>query len=274
MANYLELKNDNQNVVINDLYPIPSLIYRGNSLTDTQFNYGVYLIAFLYTHWDWYGGIILKDSPTIGGLGFDLPESEASLDIINKNLLTMYRTDAGVGCFAKASCRKKSDGTGYVLSISVESNTQNLSVEAAVYVLNPKILKASPIGGSFRDTDGKLVFDFMRGAMQIIGTMSGGVNPTQNIAATYNLEIPSGLDQSNVFITARSGLPFLYWYTMRPGGITQYFTAFEPVMTFSQNNLQIQLVSQKPINNVSGSKSYGGFFENVGYVVQPKGVYI
>lgn len=278
VANYLEIKNDNNIVVINDQYPLPCLIYRGTFTATDEYADQPGLSVFRFYSWNRFYSRVIRTATKpndLRSLGFDLDFSDDNVNYIKRVLTGFYRTETGQGCFCviKLAPVSNNKDNPYELIFEFQSNTKNTVGEMAVYCLDPKILFTTGMGGHFKNASGDIVFDFMRGPMQIIGTMSGGVNTYNDPAATYNLPIPSGLNEKNVFISAKSMLPFHSAYRLG-NTITQYATLYEPRMTFTPGNLKVELRRQSPINGSNSVYSFGGFFENVAYIVQPQGWYI
>lgn len=276
VAKYLELRNDNNNVVIDDQFPLPCLIYRQKLVTDYKPTIASN-IAFYY--WYTYFGVgkqikIESGVDELYSLGFNLPFSQENVKRINDSLLVFYRTDSGkpVGAYASISYNTK---TGIsTLMFQLVANELGVEGEIAVYCTDPTILFPRDFGGHFKDENGNVVFEFMRGALQVVGAMYGGVNTYNNPAATYNFTIPSELDRSNVFISYRSGLPFHTAYKISSGGVKQYAVSYAPVLTYTDSNLRVDLVRQGSLGGSNNVFSYGGYFENIAYIVQPEGLYI
>lgn len=271
VAKYLELKNDNGVTVITDEYPLPCLLSRTLQVTDYQYPTRTQVKTF-YTNWTCNNTRVVKSASTLRGLGFNLDDTEDSLKLIRKNLISFYRSTSGVGVFA--NCVINITNGMYTLNSIAKANALGVEVEVCIFCLNPKILMPSPIGGHFKDANGNTVFDFMRGALQVIGTMQGPVNLGQQVAASYLFNIPNGLDTNNVFLSARSGLPFYSAYRITASGVSWNYTSFEPVISFTSTQMTVNLVRQRSFAGDNSSYSYGGYYENVAYVVQPRGVYL
>ena len=276
MANYLELRNDNNVTVINDEFPLPCLLFRGTVTTNVN-NTPVGVNAFrLYASYNYYGMVtkVATVSDDLYSLGINLPYSSENITLFNNNIIAFYRSDSGQGCMAQFSLVQSSSSNPVELQVVLSSSALGVSGEIVAYCLNPKLLLPRNFGGHFKNSSGEVVFEFMRGPMQIIGTMSGAVNTYNDPAATYEFNIPSGLDANNVFISCRSSLPFHSAYKINSKGVSQSSSIYEPRLTWTTSKLTVNLVRQSPISGTNSVYSYGGYFENIAYVVQPRGWYI
>lgn len=299
MAEYFKLTNDNNVTVIDDLYRSAMLMYRGKGKTESYLPpTDDYVKARFYTTWLWFRIIDIRVGKTLKDLGITasgdiLPhevgqkvtyersrELNKAASLVGGTLVVATRTDTpNIGCNAQvqiiADRHYQTEIVTYRIRVFVRSNVQNADVEFIIYSLEPKYFyKDTNIGMTIKNEAGGVVFDAMRSPLQSIGMMTGGVETWKNPAATYVFSVPQQLDQRNIFITCRSGLPYYSAYRIHSGGVDWNYTSFEPIMDFTQaGKITTRLMRQRNFNNSNSAYSYGGYFENILYCIQPVGDY-
>lgn len=271
MANYIEIKNANGNTIVDDRWNIPKFLYRGKvkggnipptskmtSYTDgNSFIYREY-ITFLHV-------------PSIKSLGFGLDYSfDNWAKIVNS-----------IWVFAKATEQKSfrvefkmhgSEDKGWDLKLYIGSDVPSHEIEFCLYTDLPMV--PCKMGAQVFNENGELIFDAMRGYLQVIGTMSEGVNVRNNPAATYRMTLPPELDTNNVFMSFRSTLPFYSAYNIGANGVSYGATFYFPVMRYEGQTIVVDLVQQYNVSGNNGATEYSKFYEHLIYCPYPSGVWI
>lgn len=293
MAEYFNLINDNNEVVIDDKFFIPMLIYRGKYSTNIHLPPVTQWIKMrFYTHWEWVGRLSLGRKGTMKELGLvpridqtpdmdeqKLTEVRAEAGRISKLFITCARTDVpntGVSGRLELISYWVDNNTRleFELLITFQSRFQGTPVELAIYCMDSRVLRASNIGFQIFHDTGEVLFDAFRGVFQVIGVMNGGVDVWKNPAATYVFQIPKIIDKKDVFVSCRSGLPYFSAYRIHNSGVDWNYTSFEPRLEFTQDSLIVRLMRQKDFGGSNSAYGYGGYFENVVYCMQPEGIYL
>ena len=272
VAEYIRIVNENNIVVVDDTYVLPKLLCRLPFNVDTVLPpYPTQDTVPMSPVYGFQGGIAVKQSNSLRGLGFDYDNSDANVSMINKNLVCAYRTNSQGTVDVDARVVKHTNGT-YILAVSTFSNTQYTTGEVCIYAFKLRLLPGSLGLHVFNET-GEMIFDAMKGCMQNIGVLEGALSMGGNIARTYNIVTPAGLNANNVFITSRSAVPFYAAYDIKASGVSYASAAYLPRMTIVSGNVKVELVKQNSTGSNS-SYSWGGYFENVIYVKQPQGIFL
>lgn len=280
MAEYLRIKNDNLQTVIDDNWKVPPLLARVSVATNVPLPRppNINDVRNLDWYWDWQGSYIVKVADSLRGLGFDYDDTDKNFWLVSLGLMAFGRP---VGhsevfyCTTNVSKRMNPDGSGrvqYVLNANCRSMSSSVVVEIAVYAMNLKLVP-SKVGLHIYNESGELIFDAMRAGMQNIGILEGGLNLGESVARSYTINTPAGLDSNNIFISYRSKLPYYAGFTYSSSGVRMDDSCYSPRMYINPTNVKIDLVRLKSVGR-STSYSFGGYFENVIYVPQSSGIYI
>lgn len=268
MAKYLEIRNANNNVVIDDQYNVAKFLYRDSAITSGVVA-PVFVVIdgnnFIYrtTH-------IVKVFKNFQALGF--ADGLNYVDIVG-DLMLFTRSPSGKPFKAKLQLVYYRDRDEWELELMVGSDHPTFIVEYCIYTMSK--MRPCSFGAQAFNSKGELVFDAMRGYLQVVGSMYGGVDVRNNPAATYEINIPAGLDMNNVFISCRSAFPYYAAYKIGGGGVSYSQTYFYPVMSFPNPTTMIVKLDRQ--NNVSGNNSataYNAYYENVIYCPYPSGVWV
>lgn len=283
VADYLKITNDNNNVIIDDSYNTPMLIYKGVIPTniDNSFNVNTNIYSYwVFEYWrpNWTGYIDIKYVKDPAELGFvssswgppQLAEIEKSLIVGVKSL----SGDIAVKGTAILIRRQEEDGTyAYILRVRTYSDVQNANVEIVVY--SAWELKSKNLGFSIYNETGKLIYDVMRPPMHYIGSMYGNVNAANTIAATYDMGMPPNIDSRYCYLTCKSATPYYAAYRIHAGGVSWADTTYKAVLSFpSPSSARVQLVRVNTVAGNNSSYSRNLYFENLIYCPYPNGVYI
>lgn len=273
VAKYIEIINDNKIVVIDDTYLAPKLIAR---LTiDTNFTRPEDQWAIpMYATWKTTGTHYIKETNTLRELGFDYDDTSEAISEINSTLFVFARSLTGRGLKVTARVSKSGTTGKYVISIKLDSDILGDEAEVCLYSASPK-LQPLPYGMAAYNEKGEMVFDALRGVLQNIGTIGGGVNVWQDPAAVYTIDVPTDIKKEDVFISFRSGMPYYSAYKISSGGVSYGDTNYEPIMDMTQKGkIIVRLIRQRYVAGNNSSYGYGGYFENVICCTQPPGIYI
>lgn len=268
MAKYLEIRNANNNVIVDDDYKVAKFLYRGSFMTSWEiFDPWVINDGLVFRHWTRYSVIKFKD---FSDLGFT--EGLEWKDVIG-DLMVFARSPSGNAFKADVFITKYSNQTEWNLEVRVGSDKPYFEVEFCLYTMSD--MKPCSMGAQAFNENGELVFDAMRGYLQVVGSMYGGVNVRNNPAAVYEMKIPEGLNMDNVFISHRSALPYYEAYRINSGGVSFAQTYFYPVMSFKDSTtLVVKLEQQNPVSGNNSASAYNAYYENVIYCPYPSGVWI
>lgn len=267
MASYVEIRNANGNVIVDDQFEVAKFLYRDKFTTTSTETYQYVIIdgnTFKYqtVH-------IVKKFLNYSDLGFD-PNLKWA-DVVS-NLMLFARSPSGLPFRASLSMASYMGEDEITLEVRVGSDYPAFEVEFCLYTMSK--MKPCSFGAQAFNANGELVFDAMRGYLQVIGSMYGGVNVWTNPAATYEMKIPEGLNMDNVFISHRSALPYFAAYKIGSGGVSHAQSYFYPSMWFKDSTtLVVDLLQQNPTGGNSAS-AYNAYYENVVYCPYPSGVWI
>lgn len=266
VASYLQIKNANQNVIIDDTYKNATFVGKakrvGGETSNPFKNVSVNPNPNEnYVPWDY------RKSIYIEGSAYDLGFTESVLS--NDPLLLLFvrcNTSDAFYC-TPLTCEKQASGLWRIGTFAY-SNVANLTIEITVYTYSQRI--DSKYGKIAYNANGEKVFDAARGVLTNVGLLYGTVDLSQQIAQTYLLTMPIDIDVSNLFISMRSSFPLRSSYSINSGGVTFTSSRFFPVMTrVASNQLKVELVRN---NNGGGSNvvaAVGGFSENIIYCTYP-----
>lgn len=274
MASYLEIKNANGRIVIDDMYASPKFCYR--SIVNIPLS-PKKPSGYLGPMHKYFGRFEIFSFSKPSDLGFDMPpgldnDSDDAVIYIRKNLLLFVRSDSNTAVRVSIYIENSPDG-GLVLYGYINAGIQYPVVEYCIYTRS-KMLPCKYGAQSFNEK-GELIYDAMRGYLSHIGTMNGGVNISKNPAATYIFELQGDLDSRNLFVSQNSTLPYYAAYNIHSGGVDYASTFFYPVMSLPDSKtLKVDLVKQFQVNGSNSASSFSEYFESVIYCPYPNGVWI
>ncbi len=266
VASYLQIKNANQNVIIDDTYKNATFVGKVGRIggeTNNPFKNvaGNPNPNENYVPWNY------RKSIYIEGSAYDLGFTESVLS--NNPLLLLFvrcNTSNAFYC-TPLTCEKQTSGLWRIGTFAY-SNMTNLTIEMTVYTYSPRI--DSKYGKIAYNASGEKVFDAARGVLTNVGLLYGNVDLGQAIARTYLLTMPSDIDVSNLFISMRSSFPLRSGYNINSDGVTFTSSRFFPVMTrVASNQLKVELVRDNNGGGNNAVAAVGGFSENVIYCTYP-----
>lgn len=265
MDKYIEIKNARNNVIIDDQYKVAKFVYRGKITTNNVVFKGGITDGKTFKY---RSGERLATFEELELLGFLSSDKSA---YINKFML-FCRSRSGVPFRAWLRVMEYS-GENRGLFIEAGCDLPSIDIEYCLYTLAD--MKPCSFGAQAFNSKGELVFDAMRGYLQVVGSMYGGVNVQNNPAAIYEIAIPEGLNMDNVFISHRSALPYYAAYKIGGSGVSYAQTYFYPVMSFKNSTtLVVKLEQQNPVGGNNSATAYNAYYENVIYCPYPSGVWI
>lgn len=269
MAKYLEIRNGNNKVIIDDSKRVAKFLYRGSFKGRSDQSLSYFLTDgdnFAYNT-----SFMIHQNVSLASLGFSPGQSR---DKINGELMVFARSSGGKAFRVKSYFTvSAADNSKVTLSVFLGTDTAGLDIEICLYTIADMV--PCKMGSQAFNAQREIVFDSMRGYMQTVGAIYGSVNVRADPAATYTLNIPAGLDSKNLFISQRSALPFFSAYNIHSGGVRYGQTYFFPVMSFpNSTSLVVQLRRQNYVAGDNSTTSFAGFFENVIYCPYPSGVWI
>lgn len=276
MVKYLEIRNTNQNIVIDDQFKTPTFLrkvtFSGNF---TEIGSPVAGAQTVYC-WKYreIKSFIVKREICKEELGLD-PES-----ILNEGDLTLVfaRNNISTSFYATASLRYVKTDDAWLagskvgdlyITMAVYTDSKESVVTVALYTNNTRL--PSKFGKQAFDAQGNLTFDAVRGVMSHVGTLKGDVNLNQEVAATYTFTLPEGCNPSNLYISNRSTLPIRTAYKIGSSGVSMSWTKFAPIMyvDVNTNTLTVKLTRQTNLRGSNSASNIGGFYENVIYCTYP-----
>lgn len=296
MANYLELNNENNKVVIDSQLFSPCLMFKGSGVTDVE-KWTSNMVY--YAFYPWKKVISLGSGTDFDAIGIDPKKvpfplragkyDPASAEFrlagemgawLASRFIVVCRTDnENVGAYATLHgyvnvSRVGADNvTSVELELELNSGFNGTKVEYAVYCIDPTILIKTSNGFQAYNEAGDVVFDALKPPLIVIGTMMGDANVWQDLGATFEYDIPPGLDYKSVFITARSGTPYYAAFNIS-NNVSYAHTNYEPRMDFPNGNkVRVRLVRQKQVPGTNSADLYNGYYENVVYCPFPDGNY-
>lgn len=285
VAKYAEITNQDNVVVIDDSNPIPMLIYKGvahptanNPMPKIAFDGSEIIISdvrYYYVSWfNWVEHVTIFETSDLNAIPFDISSdiTDAQLMEIAESLLVACRcNNGGYGMKSTMSFTRVNGVYKLVANIQCEVNTGE--VEFCVYSTNASLKPHKGLRCCFFNQDGKMVFDFLKPPLHILGNCYGGVNATSDPAATYTFAVPDGIDSRYAYITTRSAIP---WYgAYKIGSSVSYAcTNYKAILTFPNSSTAV--VTLRRVSAVNGSNSATAinmFFENLIYCPYPLGKY-
>ena len=274
MVKYFEIRNDNVNVVIDDKFVTPKFLIKKQVFTSSTLkpasNYRTPTNEWAYN----YQQHILAFGPSLRALGFDYPDTEAGLTEVRRRLMVFARNDNNEAFRALTFIRYDNTSARYELGVSVVADTPNSPIQLCLYTTAK--MTPSKLGMLVYNAQQELVFDALKGYLQHVGTLHGGVRVGAGVgvAATYTLALPATVNQQHLYISQRSSLPFYAAYRISSSGVSYASTHYRPVLSFpNATTLQVQLVAQRNVSGNNQSQSYSGFFENIIYCPYEHDVY-
>lgn len=274
MASYIEVRNANNAVVIDDQFSIAKFLYRDSVSTRSTQSSQSASDGPKYKYVN-FAPLIRFNKPS--DLGFIMPDgldntSPEALAYLKREIMVFARCNVTTAFMAKVEVMLSSNGDG-VVRFDVKADLPDTPIEICLYTTAPMI--PCKYGAQAFNAKGELVFDAMRGYLSHVGTMSGGVDISKYIAATYTFEVQGDLDPKNLFISFNSTIPYYSAYNIHSGGVSYGSTLFPPVMSFpSPNTLRVDLVKQNEVSGDNNKNSFSHYFENVIYCPYPSGVWI
>lgn len=276
MAEYLNISNENMVTVIDDKYSIPKLLARVDVVCNAVYPPRPEWSVRLLPKWEWQGAYVIKRAPTIRGLGFDYDDTDTGVEMLRRGLMVFGRTkDSFDQAFSVEFSVDKTTTDGvveYFISVRGVTFRQNHNIEIVLYAFNLKIYP-SKIGLHIFNESGDLLFDALRAPLQNIGVLEGVLNMGASIARTYSISTPTGLDSNNIFISARSVVPYYSSIKISSGGVKFSSACYAPRMSYTSTGIYVEMVK---LGNTDGSTAttFGGYYENVIYVPQGSGIYL
>lgn len=272
MAKYFELINDNQNIVIDDAFKTPKFLYKADILTGSTARPSGGVMTAMNTWVYQYERHVFRTALTLRGLGFDYDDTPENMQIVSKCLMVFGRSNGGDAYRVTAYVRENTAGEGYELAVAAVSDTPNYPITICLYTTAEML--PSKLGLLVYNANQELVFDALKGYLQHVGILNGGVSVGGSVAATYTITIPEEMNEEHLFVSQRSSLPYYSAYRIHSKGVSYGYTYYRPVITFPMpNTMVVRLVAQRNVSGSSGSVRYNGFFENVIYCPYPKGFY-
>lgn len=269
MDKYFEIRNANQHVIVDDQFKVSKFLYRSKFITtDTPRNASWQAdgMDFRYVTFHTVKDFVYDFST----LGFN---AGSSWEDFARNTMLFARSSSQKAFRAQVRAIKYGGKDYYRIEVLAYSNEKSFEVEFCLYTLDD--MKPCSFGAQAFNRDGKLIFDAMRGYLQVVGSMYGGVDALKNPAAIYRMPIPNGLNMENVFISHRSAMPFYSAYSIGSGGVSYNETYFYPVMRVEGGNiLEVRLVRQNDGVGNNSKTVYNNYYENVIYCPYPSGVWI
>ena len=275
MAKYVEIRNASGNVIIDDEYAIPKFLKRGKFTTIDSYKRPMTIIdgnTFKYSN-RFENRHVVISFIELSELGFDIPTTRSNVEYVVSNLMLFTRTSSELPYFTDISFNTFQDDPAYYLNIRYGTDVPSVEIEYCIYTSLPMI--PCKFGAQAFNADGKLIFDAMRGYMQVVGSMYGGVNVRANPAATYRFTVPVGLDAKNLFISQRSTLPFYSAYKIGSNGVGYGETYFYPrIRMEGSQTMVVELVQQYNVDGSNSAKSYSNYYENVIYCPYREGPWV
>lgn len=270
MARFFEMTNANHRVVIDDEFPVAKFLYRSNVVGASS------PISGSIKFEDTYGYEVRKvidTRPTAASYGFEWTDNtEVGLRLLSSKLMCFARTDVTDNIIG-ARVYLELINNSVELVLHYRHSVANAMAEYCVYTTADMV--PTKYGAQAFNENGKLVFDAMRGYLQVVKTIQGGVNVVNNPAATYLIDIPNGLDVRNLFISNRSINPFLRGLRISASGVYYNSVVYRPVqIIISPTQLQIQLIRVGTMPGNNSRYSFDGFFETVIYCPYPTDIWI
>lgn len=288
MAKHLEIINENNNVIIDDQFKIPMLIWKGVIRCDVARpwinpDYYDYWIR-MYSSGDWTGSttifdIALEDAPFLSWFPFDNGNdfSPKKLKEISSQLFVAIRSVSGDMCkvgVGISRIKDPNDPNKERISFKVRGETiiQNDEIVVAVYSHYP--LRPRNHSLTIYNEQGLLIYDALRPPLHFLGSMYGGVDASRNPAAVYNMPLPPEIDPIHVLMTGKSTLPYWAAYRIHSGGVSWADTQYKAVLSFPDSrNAQVTLWRVRGVNGNNSSYARNLFFENLIYCPYPMGNY-
>lgn len=268
MAKYFELLNDNQNVVVDDQFHTPKFLIKTDITTGSDLYTGNYKIDA--NTWKYQAKTtVIARGDTLRDLGFDYDDSDFLL--VMSRLLVFAQSSSGEPFRVEPEIWRASDTGQMILGVDAVADVANTAITICLYT-TAKMLP-SRLGMLVYNENGEVVFDALKGYLQHVGILNGGVVVGQTVAATYQIDIPEGMLSEHLFISMRSALPYYAAYRIQ-STVTYAYTYYYPVMTFpTLTSMQVQLIQQRSVNGSTNATRYNHYFENVIYCPYPKDIY-
>lgn len=270
MANYIEIKNANGKTIVDDRWSIPKFLYRG------KVKGGGATVSNVQTDGNSFrcrNTVTFLSMPSFRSMGFDMDDSTESWRLIKNSMLLFARSENQSPFRVMFEMHGSNiEGMAWDLKLFVGSDWPDHEIEFCLYTDLPMI--PCKMGAQAFNEKGELIFDAMRGYLQVMGTMSGGVNVRQNPAATYRMPLPPQLDTKNVFMSFRSTLPFYSAYNIGANQVRYGATFYYPVMRYEGQTIVVDLMQQYNVDGSNGATEYNMFYEHMIYCPYPSGVWI
>ncbi|ENX33530.1 hypothetical protein F889_02191 [Acinetobacter colistiniresistens] len=276
MAKHIELVNTNGNIIIDDQYTVPMLLWRGFvKATDYIRVDSSSLFSEIhrqYTLYDWSGRVRFHEGDDASGMPFD--SSDYSLPANRErsaSFIVAVRQKDGYACTGGAAAGLDT-ATGKFFVQAYVYCEANVDVEVCIYT--PLKLRPSKHTVAVYNAAGDLIYDVMKPPLHFLGGLHGGVDARNNPAAQYNVNLPPNIESQHVFITSNSAMPFYAAYRITSNNIQFASTNYKAVMTFpSSSQAQVTLWRMSTVGGNNNSISTNTFFENLIYCPYPLGKY-
>lgn len=269
MAKYFELLNDSRRVIVDDQFNTPKFLVKKDVYTSSEADPSprkVDMKTFAYG----YRLTVVAEANTLRELGFDYEDTDDQL--VLARIMVFCRASSPQAYGVEPYLEKNSTTGKWRLGVIAASDEPGALITVCMYT-TAKMLP-SKLGLLVYNAANELVFDALKGYLQHVGILNGGVSVGNQIAATYTTTIPQGMSYDNLFISMRSALPFYGAYKLSSSGVAFGYTYYYPVMSSpTPTTMQVQLVQQRSVAGDSAAIRYSGYFENVIYCPYPKDVY-
>ncbi|CAM0730423.1 hypothetical protein QMJ91_17015 [Acinetobacter baumannii] len=275
VVSYFELKNDNFNVVIDDTYNSAKFLGKYDVTLNTfidRNNSSYYVEGSDYT---WSGTVTAATGNTLRELGFDYDEPsdadyEKFLASLNSQILSFARTLSGRPIRSNSILTKINGIWNFNFNLF---GYQQGDVGTVVSYTIAKMMP-SKFGLQVFNAEGTLVFDALKGYLQLAGIMTGGVNTYTNPAATYTITLSEELSSEHLFISDTMSYPWRNGMRITSSGVQYGEANFYPVMSFPNlTTIEVKLMQNGNIPGTTGSRSFNYFYEAVIYCPYPKNFY-
>lgn len=275
VAKYFELTNDNFNVVVDDNYNSAKFLGKFDVNLNTFIDRSTSSYNTEGSDFTWRGSVVAYTANTLRELGFDYDEpSEADYSTfigeLNSKILTFGRTLSGRPIRSSSGVSKSNGIWQFTFSLF---GYQQGDVGTVVSYTIAKMMP-SALGLIVYNAEGLLVFDALKGYLQLAGIMTGGVNTYTNPAATYTITLSEELSSEHLFISDTMSYPWRNGMRITSSGVQYGEANFYPVMSFPNlTTIEVKLMQNGNIPGTTGSRSFNYFYEAVIYCPYPKNFY-
>lgn len=288
VVKYIEIANEQSNVVIDEQYNVPMLLARVTvSTTVSTYTPKIYPNQndsewmFNYAKFDWIGSVAVASWASAAEVPFELEGDVSTLVLLTEKLnslaldmVTASRCLSGdYGVLSSVYAYHDKVANKVELRLSAECELRGGLVEVVVYAPS-NVKPVNPTLAIFSET-GKLVYDVRKPPMVYLGSVYGDLNLKWQIAGNFFYTIPVGIERKDVFMTSKAGAPYYSAYKIGAGGVSFASTPFKTVVSYpSATQINVQVIRVRNVSGTSGETFFGGFFENLIYCPYPPGLYI